>query len=105
MPPGRTRDDSLSLVRSLEPVLAGKLVNLLGSTRTVRVLFGLGSLAVLAVDPVQDRGKDLKGRWEGKQKHAMPRERGQVNVAAACTDLLSPTFQATSNSSSLTKFE
>jgi len=52
-------DHLLSIVRPLEPVLARKLVDLLGSSRSVRVLLWLGSLAVFAVDPVQDRGEDL----------------------------------------------
>lgn len=54
--------NSLSLVRPLEPVLARKLVNLLGSTRSVRVFLGLGRLAVFTVDPVEERGEDLYER-------------------------------------------
>jgi hypothetical protein len=53
------RTNSLSLVRPLEPVLARKLVNLLGSTRSVRVFLRLGRLAVFTVDPVEERGEDL----------------------------------------------
>jgi len=86
-------DHLLSIVRPLESVLARELVDLLGSSRSVRVLLWLGSLAILAVDPVQDRGEDL-----GRQIHQLENFRFRPKPSAL-------TFHATSNSSSRTKLE
>jgi hypothetical protein len=54
-----TSRNSLSVVRPLEPVLAGERVDPLRSPGSVRVRLGLGFLTLFPIDPMQDRSKDL----------------------------------------------
>lgn len=50
---------SLALVGPPEPILVNKVVNLSGTSRSVRVRLGLRLLSLLSVDPVENRRENL----------------------------------------------